>query len=67
MLALFICGEKGLFTLFKKSLFLVYYVDNSFVSIFNSHPVEGRDMLDTAGVIIGLVELELLCCCAVNK
>ena len=59
-------GKKGLFTLFKKSLFLVYYVDNSFVSIFNSHPVEGRDMLDTAGVI-GLVELELLCCCAVNK
>lgn len=60
-------GKKGLFTLFKKSLFLVYYVDDSFVSIFDSHPVEGRDMLDTAGVIIGLVELELLCCCAVNK
>lgn len=60
-------GKKGLFTLFKKSLFLVYYVDNSFVSIFNSHPVEGRDMLDIAGVIIGLVELESLCCCAVNK
>ena len=50
--SLFICGEKCLFTLFEKSLFLVYYVDNSLVSVFNSHPVEGRDMLDTAGIQI---------------
>ena len=58
-------GKKCLFTLLKKSFFLVYYVDNSFVTIFNSHPVEGRDMLDAAGIIVGLAELELLCCCAV--